>query len=94
MIINFIKNLFTKDPGSALLDARAMKDKRRWSRIKLHKQFVNEIMEFVVYWFQLGCFFYIALHVILMAHAGDSEKSINWALIALIIKPWGKEIKA
>jgi hypothetical protein len=28
-----------------------------------------------------------------MAWAGETEKSTNWALIALIIKPWGTPIR-
>lgn len=66
-------------------------DLRRFDK---HREFVCSIMDAAASWFQLLCFLYVAAHAILMAHDGDTEKSINWALVALIIKPFGSPIKA
>ena len=64
-----------------------------WRRREHHKQKVINWLTTIIGWFQLVCFLYVAYHAILMADHGDIEKSINWALIALIIKPYGPRIK-
>ena len=58
-----------------------------------HREFLWSCLEVVGGWFQLICFLYVAINVILMADAGETEKSINWALVALIIKPFGRPVK-
>ena len=44
-------------------------------------------------WFHFLCYVYVCIHVIEMAYLGQTEKSINWGLIAILIKPTDDENK-
>ena len=44
-------------------------------------------------WFHFYAYIYVCINVILMAYRGETEKSINWGLIAVLIKPTDDENK-
>lgn len=44
-------------------------------------------------WFHFGCYVYVCIQVIRMAYEGSTDKSINWGLIAILIKPTDEENK-
>jgi hypothetical protein len=44
-------------------------------------------------WFHFICYVYICSQVIYMAYRGETEKSINWGLIAILTKPTDSENK-
>ncbi len=44
-------------------------------------------------WFHFYAYIYVCLQVIHMAYLGQTEKSINWGLIAILIKPTEDENK-
>lgn len=44
-------------------------------------------------WFHFLCYCYVCFEVIKMAYDGNTEKSINWGLIAILIKPTDEENK-
>ncbi len=64
-----------------------------WKDREKHRLFLRSTMELATAWFQLICFLYVAMESILMAMSGDHEKSINWALVAIIIKPYGNKVE-
>jgi hypothetical protein len=44
-------------------------------------------------WFHFACYVYVCCQVIHMAYRGETDKSINWGLIAILIKPTDSENK-
>lgn len=64
-----------------------------WNNREKHRQFIRGLFEITVDWFQFLCFLYVAVESIRMAAEGDHEKSINWALVAIIIKPYGNRVE-
>ena len=42
-------------------------------------------------WFHFGCYLYVCSAVVIMAAKGQTEKSINWGLIAILMKPTDAE---
>lgn len=45
----------------------------------------------VIAWFHFGCYLYVCTNVVIMAAREQTEKSINWGLIAILMKPTDAE---
>ena len=64
-----------------------------WRDKGRHKQFIIDVFTKIIAIFQLLCFLYVAVNAIIMANNGQTDKCIEWSLVALIIKPYGDKIK-